>query len=244
MNMMSDKQKLEKLEKEFEEFLYIISHDFAAPIRHINGFVNIIQEDNKSDLDPKINNYLGNISKSGDQLDAMLKGLLTLSRLNTRPGKRIETSLNGLFEAAWERELRDIRPDNASLTISELPSFVGDENRLLNVCHAILENCILYRNPNDKLEVDITHQIIDTMHVISIKDNGTGINIARVERVFKPFYRAVPASQSSGLGMGLAISKKIIEQHDGRIEIENLEKGGVNVSIFLPFKSTDEKLAS
>lgn len=244
MNMMSDKQKLEKLEKEFEEFLYIISHDFAAPIRHINGFVTIIQEDNKNELDPQINNYLGNISKSGNQLDAMLNGLLTLSRLNTRPGERTETSLQGLFEAAWERELRDIRPDDASLKVTELPDFVGDENRLLHVCYAILENCILYRDPDVTLEVEITHRVIDAMHVICIKDNGTGVNIPRVERVFKPFYRAVPASQPPGLGMGLAISKKIIEQHDGSIEIENLEKGGTKVSIFLPFHSRDEKLAS
>lgn len=244
MDMMSDKQKLEKLEKEFEEFLYIISHDFAAPIRHINGFVSIIQQDSKDQIDPDTNNYLNNISKSGDHLDAMLKGLLTLSRLNTRPGKKVDTSLKGLFEAVWERELRGIRPEKATLTIDDLPDYVGDEDRLLHAFHAILQNCILYRDPETDLKVEISCRCDGHMHAISIKDNGTGINIPSVERVFKPFYRAVPASAQPGLGMGLAIAKKIIEHHGGLIEIANLENGGANVTIYLPVEHLDEKLAS
>ncbi len=241
---MSDKEKLEKLEKEFEEFLYIISHDFAAPIRHIKGFVSIIQHDGKDQLDPQLSNYLNNISKSGDHLDAMLQGLLTLSRINTRPGEKVETSLKGLFEAAWERELRDIRPDDARLSIAELPVFVGDENRLLHAFQAILENCILYRKLDLALEIDISYKDHDQMHIVSIKDNGSGVNIPSVERVLRPFYRAVPSSAQPGLGMGLAIAKKIIKHHGGQIKVANLEKSGTEVTIYLPVDSPDQKLAS
>lgn len=241
MTMISDKEKLQQLEKEFEEFLYIVSHDFAAPIRHINGFASIIQQENQNQLNSQTDKYLKNISKSSERLDAMLKGLLSLSRINTRPGEKVEISLKGLIEAAWERDLRNHRPEDASLKTADLPSIIGDEDQLHQALYAILHNCIQYRDPEFPLEVEITHDNDDLMHIISIKDNGIGINTTKVERVFKPFCRVVSTTEYPGLGMGLAIAKKVIEHHGGKIAIEIGEIRGTNVIVYLPDDDGSEK---
>lgn len=241
MSEMSDKEKLEKLEKEFEEFLYIISHDFAAPLRHINGFVSIIEQDKNNQLDDQTTLYLNNISKSSDHLNAMLQGLLKLSRINTRPGEKTQTSLSDIFQAVWYRDLRKLIPDDAILNIAPMPEFFGDEGQLQQAFYAILLNSIQYRNPIGELAINITHQLDDDTHVICVEDNGIGIHPKMTERVLKPFTRAVSASDYPGLGMGLAIAKKVIEHHDGSIGIDIGENGGTCVTIRLPNVGEREK---
>lgn len=234
MNEISDKEKLQKLEKEYAEFLYIISHDFAAPLRHIDGFVSIIQQDKQDQLDAQTTSYLNKILKSSKQLDAMLQGLLKLSRVNTRPGEKTTTSLSGLIEAAWYRDLRHFIPEGAQLNISEMPAYFGDEDQLHQAFSAILRNCIEYRNPTGELEVNVIHSFESDMHVISIEDNGIGILPKMTERVLKPFARAVSAADFPGLGMGLAFAKKVIEHHNGTIEIKVGENTSTRVIICLP----------
>ena len=241
MSEMSDKEKLEKLEKEFEEFLYIISHDFAAPLRHINGFVSIIEQDKNNQLDDQTSLYLKNISKCSEHLDAMLQGLLKLSRINTRPGEKTHALLSDIFQAAWYRDLRKLIPDDAILNISQMPEYFGDEDQLQQAFYAILLNSIQYRNPAGELEINITHQIDNDMLVIAVEDNGIGIHPRMTERVLKPFTRAVSASDYPGLGMGLAIAKKVIEHHDGSIGIDIGENGGTCVTIRLPKVTNNEK---
>ena len=241
MSEISDKEKLQKLEKEFEEFLYIISHDFAAPLRHINGFVSIIEQDKTNQLDDQTSLYLKNISKCSEHLDAMLQGLLKLSRINTRPGEKTHALLSDIFQAAWYRDLRKLIPDDAILNISQMPAYFGDEDQLQQAFYAILLNSIQYRNPAGELEINITHQIDNDMLVIAVEDNGIGIHPRMTERVLKPFTRAVSASDYPGLGMGLAIAKKVIEHHDGSIEIDIGENGGTCVTIRLPKVTNNEK---
>lgn len=243
MSEMSDKEKLQKLEKEFEEFLYIISHDFAAPLRHINGFISIIEQDKQDQLDAQTMSYLANISKSSKHLDAMLQGLLKLSRINTRPGERTTTLLSGIIEAAWYRDLRRFAPEDAQLHISEMPEYFCDEDQLHQAFSAILLNCIEYRNPTGELKINVTHSFDDDrMHVICIEDNGIGIHPKMTERVLKPFARAVSAADFPGLGMGLALAKKVIEHHNGTIDIKAGENASTCVIIHLPQVSHDEKL--
>jgi light-regulated signal transduction histidine kinase (bacteriophytochrome) len=241
MSGMSDKDKLQQLKKEFEEFLYIISHDFAAPLRHINGFVSIIEQDKNNQLDDQTSLYLKNISKSSEHLDAMLQGLLKLSRINTRPGEKTQTPISDIFQAAWYQDLRQSIPDGATLNISQMPEYFGDENQLQQAFYAILLNSIQYRNPTGTLEINITHQMSNDMHVISVEDNGIGIHPKMTERVLKPFTRAVSPSDFPGLGMGLAIAKKVIEHHDGSIGIDLGENGGTCVTIRLPKVGDNEK---
>jgi light-regulated signal transduction histidine kinase (bacteriophytochrome) len=244
MSEMSDKEKLQKLEKEFEEFLYIISHDFAAPLRHINGFVSIIQQDKQNQLDAQTTSCLNNISKSSKHLDAMLKGLLKLSRVNTRPGERTTTSLSGIIEAAWYHDLRHFIPEDAQLNVAEMPVYFCDESQLQQTFGALLLNCIEYRNPTGGLKINVTHNFDGDMHVICIEDNGIGIHPKMTERVLKPFARAVSAADFPGLGMGLAFAKKVIKHHNGTIEINVSENASTCVIIHLPKVSDDEKLVS
>jgi signal transduction histidine kinase len=174
----------------------------------------------------------------------MLKGLLKLSRVNTRPGERTTTSLSGIIEAAWYHDLRHFIPEDAQLNVAEMPVYFCDESQLQQTFGALLHNCIEYRNPTGGLKINVTHNFDGDMHVICIEDNGIGIHPKMTERVLKPFARAVSAADFPGLGMGLAFAKKVIKHHNGTIEINVSENASTCVIIHLPKVSDDEKLVS
>lgn len=227
--------ELENLKAEYQEFAYIISHDLSAPFRATGGFAKIIA-DNNTDLDEKTKKHLNFIIKGADEGSAMVDALLTFSRINTIPQMLVDIDLNTVCTEVTESLDHLIKATNAQIHINELPTMNVDWQQISQVFHQLLKNALMYHESSINTE---TSPKIDTPPEITIsaiekenhtefciKDNGMGIKERDVEKIFKVLRRAVANSEYPGVGMGLAITKKILQHHKGTIWVETEEGVG------------------
>lgn len=230
-------QKLDQLKDGFQEFVYTVSHDLSGPLRHASGFAEIVLEDNDSVLDEKSKRFLRQIIKSSEDGKKALDLLREYSRLNVHEyTSEDDVNLTDVLVNIEISLKAQIEESGATLKYSMLPSVTGDRALLTQLFENLIRNSILYQDRDSAPLIQIessTHS--DAWH-FSIRDNGIGIPDNRQDFVFKVFKRAVNSSDYLGDGMGLTLSKNIVEKHSGKIWFEpGLSKGSkVNFTLSKP----------
>ena len=218
-------QELNKKNAELERFTYTVSHDLKSPIITIKGFLGMLQKDMKESRPDKAQKDFERISDAADKMNILLSELLELSRIGRIINPPEAVDLVGLAEEAVESLDARIHSKKISISISsDLPVVYGDRTRLREVYENLIDNAAKYIEDASApcIEIGVREE---QETILYVRDNGAGIDPRYHTRIFGLFEKLNPTSE--GTGIGLALVKRIIETHGGRIwvESEGLGKG-------------------
>jgi len=221
--------QLEEVNKELEDFVYSVSHDLRAPLRSISGFSEIINRRHKTSLNEEGQHYFDNIVKASSQMGELIDDLLKFSRLGRLSIKSEKILLNDVFKAAMETLSSEIEKTGAQVNIPEqIPAVQGDLSLTTHVFINLMENALKYHKPDIPPVIDVGFDIKRPYIIISIADNGIGIDPVYHEKIFKIFQRLHGQTDYPGTGIGLAAVKKALQIMNAQVRVESEpDKGSV-----------------
>jgi signal transduction histidine kinase len=220
---------LAEANRDLESFSYSISHDLRAPLRAITGFTAILQEDHAAQLPPEAREHLDRIQSRAQRMGTLIDDLLSFSRATRAPLTREPVDLRALAEQAWA-DMREAQPACAAvLEIGALPPAEGDRALLLQVLVNLLGNACKYTVPGRPPRIEVGWD--GSAYYVS--DNGAGFDMTYADRLFGVFARLHSAGDYEGTGIGLAIVRRIIERHGGRIWASAVVNEGARFSFTL-----------
>jgi PAS domain S-box-containing protein len=211
---------LKRSNAELEQFAYIASHDLQEPLRMITSYTQIIEEDYKGKLDADADQYIAFTVEGAKRMQTLIDDLLAYSRVGTRGEPFIPTSMNSVLSKAIANLEVAIEESHAVVTHDQLPTVLGDESQLIQLFQNLLGNAIKFRG-DDAPVIHVGVEETKDGWVFSVRDNGIGIDMKNAERIFTVFQRLHARDEYPGTGIGLAVVKKIVERHGGRIWVES-----------------------
>jgi len=218
---------------EMENFVYTISHDLKSPLITIGGYAGMLEKDIRRQDKEKINEDLAEISKATTHMQTLIDDLLALSRTGRIMGKREPVDLQALLKEVIRLLNKKIASARAVVHLApDLPYINVDRKRFAQVFENLIDNAVKYRRPRLKPKIEIGYRHHDFEPLIYVRDNGKGINPAYLERIFELFERA--DTDTEGTGVGLAIARRIVEVHGGRLWAESVQGRGSTLWIALP----------
>ncbi|HWW03072.1 MAG TPA: PAS domain S-box protein [Candidatus Acidoferrum sp.] len=226
--------ELEAANTELEAFSYSVSHDLRAPLLHISGFVDMLQNEAASLLDDKSKEHLQTIADSAKQMGSLIDALLDFCRMGRSEMGRHPVNVVSLVEEARRTFRRETKDRNIEWKIGELPEVQGDPVMLRQVIVNLLSNALKYtraRSPTI-IEIGATHG--EQEDVFSVHDNGVGFDMQYAGKLFGVFQRLHPVHQFEGTGIGLANVRRIIHRHGGRVWAESAPDNGATFYFSIP----------
>ncbi len=220
-------QELQKSNAELESFSYSVSHDLRAPLRAINGYAEILKEEYAEQLHEEGNRLLNIVHASAIKLGELIDDILAFSRLgreelDRRPvvvEEMVHQVVNEVTQSPYWNK-------NVKIDIENIPDCTGDEPMLKQAFYNLIENALKYSSTKDYIEITIGSKAASGEIIYFVKDNGIGINMEYKDKIFGVFQRLHSAKTFEGTGVGLAIVRKIIERHGGKIWLESEEGVG------------------
>jgi light-regulated signal transduction histidine kinase (bacteriophytochrome) len=235
--------QLEQAYSELEAFSYSVSHDLRAPLRPINGYVELLQHEEGVVLTHEAQRLLNAISGAANRMGILIDNLLAFSRMGRVELRRecvsmAELVLQGLEELKPEMEGRDF-----AWHIAALPEVVGDRAMLQQVWTNLLSNAVKYTRPRERAEVEVGFRDLEHEVEFHVRDNGAGFDMRYVHKLFGVFQRLHHAREFEGTGIGLANVQRIVIRHGGRAWAEGKVGQGAVFFFTLP-KMTIEQSSS
>lgn len=218
------KEELAQLKAEYQEFVYIVSHDLSAPLRQIEGFSEMVLDKHKDDFDDKTKRHFEFIVKGGNTIRNILDDLTLYSRLSTKENSYTELDINNIISNNLKNLSSLIENTKAIVNSGNMPKINGDEELISQVFYHLLHNALYYQLPNQVPNINLSFIELNDHWQFCITDNGIGIPDNISDKIFKMFRRGVSEKQYPGSGTGLTFAKKIIIKHQGEIWFES-EKG-------------------
>jgi PAS domain S-box-containing protein len=230
------KRTLEELTRsnaELQQFAYVASHDLQEPLRMVSSFVQLLAKRYSDKLDAEAGEYIGFALNGASRMHHLISDLLAFSRVGTR-GKPFQPFAAGdaLQEAIANLQL-SIQDTGASVTSDPLPEISGDQSQFVQLFQNLIENAVKFHG-SEPSRVHVAATTRDSEVVFTVKDNGIGIDPRHFERIFTIFQRLHAPGKYAGTGIGLAICKKIVERHAGRIWVESEEGKGSTFYFSVP----------
>ncbi|MFY0673078.1 MAG: PAS domain-containing protein [Bacteroidia bacterium] len=217
---------LNKSNKELEEFAYVTSHDLQEPLRMISSFTQLLEKRLKDKLDEQEQGYMNFVTDGTRRLQRMIVDLLKYSRINTEEEKHIEVDLNKLVKSITDFTVEGKKDIKIEIGAIDLPNINGSLNQLNQLFKNLVENAVKYRGDANPLKLSFTYEYENDDIIISISDNGAGIDKSQQERIFNIFQRGVGQQHTEGSGIGLALCSRIMKKHNGNIWVESDGKSG------------------
>jgi signal transduction histidine kinase len=214
--------------KELESFSYSISHDMRAPLRAINGFSEILEQEYGETLDEEGNRLVSVIRTSALKLGDLIDDILDFSRLGRKELKKSPVNMSELIEVVkTEVEQTSYWSEKVEWSVEELPKAEGDVSLLKQAMFNLIENAVKYSSTREQIKIEIgSLNDSDGQNVYFIKDNGIGFNMEYASKIFGVFQRLHSNQEFTGTGVGLAIVKRIIHKHGGTIWVESKPEEG------------------
>jgi signal transduction histidine kinase len=225
--------ELERSNAELEQFAYVASHDLQEPLRMVTTYCQLLQQRYKGQLDADADDFIHYAVDGASRMQSLISDLLAYSRVGARADRLEDLDYQSIVEKAVENLKFALDESNGTITHDALPSVTGEPAQLLQLTQNLLSNAIKYRDDKPP-RAHIEAQRGDGEWVISVSDNGIGIDPQNLDRVFLIFQRLHTRSEYPGTGIGLAICKKIVERHGGRIWAESKSGTGTTFSFTLP----------
>jgi len=226
-------QELLRSNAELEQFAYVASHDLQTPLRAISGYLNLLTKRCEGKLDGDADRFIQRTHENVLRMQRLIQDLLTFSRLTTRARPFQPTDLNQVLGEVLEMLHPAIEETGAKITSEPLPTIRADYSQFLQLFQNLIGNAIKFRDSRPP-EVHIDAQRVDRAWLFSVKDNGIGIDPQYSDRIFLIFQRLHSMDQYPGTGIGLAIGKKIVERHGGRIWVESNPGEGSDFKFLIP----------
>ncbi|MCB0037855.1 MAG: GAF domain-containing protein, partial [Anaerolineales bacterium] len=212
--------QLEAKAQELEAFTYSVSHDLRAPLRAMDGFARILSQMYGEALPEKAQHYVNRIQQNAKRMNALIDGLLTLSRIGRREMQMHIINLTTLAQDVLNNLTADDQLDNAAITIEPLGECMGDPALLRQLLVNLITNAIKYSHKKQSPQVTVRSMIQNGETVYLVKDNGVGFDMRYADKLFGVFQRLHSADEYEGTGVGLATVQRIVQRHNGRIWVE------------------------
>jgi signal transduction histidine kinase len=222
--------------RELEQFAYVASHDLQEPLRKVTAFCQLLQQRYGGQLDERADTYIDFAVDGASRMQELINDLLTLSRVGRSSEPMAVVSLDDVVARAVSNVSASIEAAEATVTADPLPSVLGERTLLVGLFQNVISNAVKFRDPERSATVDI-HVTGggDRPFRFDVVDNGIGIEPQYRDRVFVVFQRLHTREEYSGTGIGLAICRKIVEHHGGRMWIADDHDGpGTTISFTLP----------
>jgi PAS domain S-box-containing protein len=213
-------QELTAANKELESFTYSVAHDLRAPLRHLDAFSRILQEEFKPALPPEAQHFLESIRASTTRMSELVDDLLNLARLGRQELKRVPTLLGGLVEQVLADLKRETEGRRIDWRIEPLPAIECDSGLMKQVFANLLSNAVKYTRPRSQAVIEIGCRRVNGSTAVFVRDNGVGFNMKYADKLFGVFQRFHRAEDFEGTGVGLATVDRIIRKHGGHIWAE------------------------
>lgn len=225
--------ELERSNRDLEEFAYVASHDLQEPLRMVTGFTQLLQQRYEGKLDADADEFIGYALGGVRKMHDLIQELLEYARVGTRGGAFRPVNLAVVVRQIVEMMGISIAEAHATVTTDEMPVVVCDANQIGRVFQNLIGNAIKFHG-EEPPRVHVGVRDTEDGWEFCVSDNGIGIEPEHAERAFRLFERLQGREEYAGTGMGLTISKRIVERHGGDIRIEPTPGGGTTVVFSLP----------
>jgi len=235
MDLQYRVSQVEIANKELESFSYSVSHDLRAPIRHIDGYVEMLQKNASLALDEKSLRYLNTISESAKRMGLLIDDLLTFSRIGRVEMQKNQFNLGPIVEEVMQDLQPEMKRREIAWEVGPLPDVYGDRSLMKLVFQNLIGNAIKFTTPRSQARIEIaTAYDKEDETVVFVRDNGVGFDMKYVDKLFGVFQRLHSADQFEGTGIGLANVQRIIHRHGGRTWAEGSVDKGATFYISIP----------
>ena len=212
--------------QEFRDYAYIVSHDLGAPARLMVEFARLLGEKQSAFNDEEDRVLLREIMENGERMRGMMQGLLAYSRLNTLAAPHVLVDTKKIAEHASLLMREKLKTRKGRLTLGPLPSLMADPDQIMQLFSFLIDNAIKFASPGRPPEVHLSADDIAGGWRFTLRDNGIGIEPDYYDKIFKPFQKLHSDDEYPGFGMGLALARKIVGLHGGRLWIGESSPSG------------------
>ncbi|TAK57825.1 MAG: HAMP domain-containing protein [Bacteroidetes bacterium] len=226
--------QLETANKELEAFSYSVSHDLRAPLRHIDGFSELLLKHTAELIDEKGKRYLNIISTSAKEMGALIDELLVFSRMGRVEMRASKVNLNIIVNDTIASLNHEIQERIIHWNVEQLPIVEADPSMIRLVYQNLIANAIKFTRNEQRAEITIGCSPNQDEHILYVKDNGVGFDMQYSDKLFGVFQRLHRADEFEGTGIGLANVRRIINRHNGRTWAKGEPKNGATIYFSLP----------
>ncbi len=227
-------EKLEEAYKEIENFNHMVCHDIKSPLLAINNLVSIIKEEMFKIDDSTMTFFLDDLRSKVTETTMLIEKLAQLSQITSNPLTKDKICIYDIFNEVYQSLLQEYPDRKVDYTIDAMPIVVADKILIKQVIYNAMSNAFKYSSRNDNFILKISYKDNKDEHIFIFSDNGVGFNMEKAGMLFSMFYRLHSENDFPGSGTGLAIAKKIILRHSGRVWIESEEYQGTRFYFTLP----------
>ncbi|MFZ1934479.1 MAG: PAS domain S-box protein [Thermoguttaceae bacterium] len=213
-------QELERSNKDLEQFASVASHDLQEPLRTVSGFVQLLQSKYAGQLDAEADTFIKYAVDGAKRMETLIRDLLAYARVTSRSGEMVSTDAGAALRQALDNLQASIQEKGAEIVHGELPIVRADAAQLAQLFQNLIGNALKFRSEAPpEIHVDACREA--DYWRFSVRDNGIGIDARFQDHIFEMFHRLHSRQQYDGSGIGLAICKKIVDRHGGRIWVES-----------------------
>jgi signal transduction histidine kinase len=236
LNMVLEQKNadLQAANADLETFSYSVSHDLQAPLRHIQGYIGILQGAAAAKLDENERRHMDTIKFSAQRMGQLIDDLLAFCRTGRNEMRRQRIDMNLLVSEALRLLKPDLAHRNIVWNIQPLPEVFGDLSLLRQVWLNLIANAVKYTRPRDPAKIEISAIVQEKEIIYLVSDNGIGFKMEYAGKLFGVFQRLHVDEQFEGTGIGLANVRRIIQRHGGRTWAEGVEEVGASFYFSLP----------
>ena len=231
-------EALERSNVDLAQFAYIASHDLQTPLRNISGFVQLLHEEYADKLDERAGDWIRRTVQAAEQMHTLIRDVLAYSRVDSQARPFEPVSLCGVFHDSvglLEASIRDVAGE---VTSDELPTVMGDRSQLVQLLQNLIGNGLKYHGEKPP-HVHVSAQRDGKEWTISIRDNGIGIAPRHQERIFEIFKRLHNHQEYPGTGIGLAVCRRVVHRHGGKLRVESEAGHGSDFKFTIPETNTE-----
>ncbi|MCE5296835.1 MAG: PAS domain S-box protein, partial [Euryarchaeota archaeon] len=218
---------------ELQQFAYVASHDLQEPLRMVVNYLNLLERRYEDQLDAKGKEYIQFAVDGGKRMRALIDDLLMYSRVDTKSASFSKVDMNMVLDDTIKVLGVAIKSNNAEIIVHPLPTIMADRSNMSQIMQNVISNAIKFHG-EERPKVEVSSSQTEMEYVFSIKDNGIGIDPKYYNKLFQMFQRLHTRDEYEGTGIGLAISKKIIDRHGGRIWFESDGRNGSTLFFTIP----------
>ena len=227
-------EELRRSNRDLEQFAYVASHDLQEPLRKVASFTQLLQKRYGGQMDERADQYIAFAVDGAKRMQALIQDLLGFSRVGRLGGELADVPLEDALAAALDNLENAVEESGVVITHDPLPVVRGERSLLVQLLQNLVGNAIKFRDPERPPAVRISATQVGDSWELECRDNGIGIDAQYAERVFVIFQRLHPKDVYEGTGIGLALCKKIVEYHGGRIWLGEPDGPGTSIRWTLP----------
>ena len=225
--------ELKRSNEELERFASVVAHDLRAPLRTVAGFLGLLERRLGESRDDRANEFARFIREGTERMDRLLKDLLRYARVGTGADELPDVDTKEIAGEALQNLESAVEEADARIELGELPVLPGDRTQLVQLFQNLIGNALKFRG-EAPLVVCVGARPLDDTYEIFVRDNGAGFDMRHQHKVFELFGRLHSGPKIEGSGIGLAICKRVVERHGGRIRVESKVGTGTTFFFTLP----------